>query len=77
MNDENWITRAQSAESKLSTMRQSHELAAERIKNFKRNFGIRELYTGEISIDFQEFVKRLGKEQCKELMKVIKDQFPK
>lgn len=71
MSEQMWIDRAQSAESKIETMRQAHEMAAERIKNFKMNFGIREKASGEIDIDFDVFVDRLGAEQALALRQII------
>lgn len=77
MSDDMWMERAQSAEAKLSTMQQTHGAAIERIKVFKANFGIRERDNGEIVIDYEKFVERLGKENAKELKKVIVEQYGK
>jgi len=71
MSEDVWIDRAQSAEARLSTMKQAHEAAAERIRNFKMNFGIREKDTGEIDIDFEVFVQRLGVENALTLRQII------
>ena len=71
MSDESlWIERAQSAEAKLATQKQAFEAAIDRIKDFKTNFGIREKSNGEIDIDFDKFVDRLGIEGWIELRKV-------
>lgn len=69
--DSVWIERAQSAEARISTMKQTHEAAAERIKDFKTNFGIRERGNGEIVIDYDKFVARLGLAGSMELRKII------
>jgi hypothetical protein len=75
MSDAGWIERAQSAEAKLSTMKQTMDAAIERVKLFKANFGIRENSSGEISIDFDAFSKRLGKEQALALKSVIEETY--
>ena len=69
--DSHWISRAQSAEAQLKTLREAQGAAIERIKAFKSNFGIKERGNGEIVIDFPKFVERLGKENVQELKKVI------
>ena len=71
MSEQMWIDRAQSAEAKLSTMKQAHEAAVERIRNFKTNFGIREKDNGEIDVDFEVFVQRLGLENAMILRQII------
>lgn len=70
-----WIERAQSAEAKLKTMREAHEQAVERVRNFKSNFGVKERSNGEIVIDFQKFVERLGHEMAAELKNVIDEKY--
>lgn len=70
-----WIERAQSAESKIETMRQAHEAAANRIKEFKTNFGIRERHDGSIDIDFDKFAERLGPENALALRKIIDEKY--
>ena len=69
--DSHWISRAQSAEAQLKTLREAQGAAIERTKAFKSNFGIKERGNGEIVIDFVKFVERLGKENVQELKKVI------
>ena len=66
-----WIDRAQSAEAKLKTLEEAVKPALERVKDFKVNFGIRERDNGEIIIDFEKFVERLGAGSALELRKVI------
>ena len=66
-----WIDRAQSAEAKLKTLEEAYKPALERVKDFKVNFGIRERDSGEIIIDFEKFVERLGAGSALELRKVI------
>lgn len=76
MSDESaWINRAQSAEARISTMKSAYESAIERVKVFKANFGIREQDNGEINIDFDKFVERLGKEQALALKRIIDEKF--
>lgn len=76
MSDESiWIERAQSAEAKLKTLKDAYEPAIERVKNFKANFGIKERDNGEIVIDFEKFVDRLGLEQALTLRKLIDERY--
>ncbi len=76
MSDESlWIERAQSAEAKLSTLKQASDQALERIKNFKLNFGVIERGNGEIDIDFNKLVERLGPESCLELRRIIDERY--
>lgn len=77
MSESHWIERAQSAEAKLKTLRESYEPAIERVKNFKANFGVREKSNGEIVIDFPKFVERLGPEAAAQLKSVIDEQYGK
>ncbi len=70
-----WINRAQSAEAKLATLKESLEPALERVKKFKANFGIREKSDGSIDIDFEKMVDRLGPVASMELKSVIEDKF--
>ena len=71
MSESDWIERAQTAEAKLSTLQQNIGPVIERIKAFKGNFGLRERDNGEIVIDYEKFVERLGVEGAMELRKVI------
>ena len=74
MNDESaWISRAQSAEAKLNTMKESLDRAVERVRSFKANFGVREKDNGEIVIDFKKMVERLGKDGAMDLRSVIEE----
>ena len=70
-----WIERAQSAEAKLSTIKQAYEPALERVKQFKANFGIKERGNGELVIDYDKFVDRLGMEGALELRKIIDEKY--
>ncbi len=71
MNESDWIERAQTAEAKLITLKENYAPAIERVKEFKANFGVRERGNGEIVIDYEKFVERLGLEGALELRKVI------
>ena len=73
--ESHWIERAQSAEAKLKTLEEAHKPALERIKDFKANFGVRERDNGEIVIDFDKFVERLGPEACLELRMIIDEKY--
>ena len=73
--DQFWIDRAQSAEAKLKTLENAVKPALERVKDFKANFGIRERDNGEIVIDFDKFVERLGVGSALELRKVIDETY--
>jgi hypothetical protein len=76
MSDESfWVERAQSAEAKLSSLKQASEQALERIKNFKANFGVKERANGEIDIDFPKFVERLGEASAIELRRIIDERY--
>jgi hypothetical protein len=76
-NDESfWVSRAQTAEAQLKTLREAQGAAIERIKEFKANFGIRERDNGEIVIDFQKFTERLGIDGAIELRKIIDEKYP-
>ena len=70
-----WIDRAQSAEAKLATLKAQMDPMKERIQNFKMNFGIKERDNGEIVIDFDKFVDRLGIEGALELRAVIDQKY--
>ena len=70
-----WISRAQSAEAKLATLKENLEPALERVKQFKANFGVREKSDGSIDIDFEKMVDRLGPEASLELKSVIDDKY--
>ena len=76
MSEDMWMDRAQSAEAKLKTLREAQGAAIDRIRDFKANFGIRERDNGEIVIDFQKFVERLGDDGAKELRKIINEKYP-
>ena len=70
-----WIERAQSAEAKLATLKDAYAPALEKVKAFKANFGIQERDTGEIVIDFEKFVAKLGVESALVLRGVIDEQY--
>ena len=76
MSEDMWMSRAQTAEAKLKTMREAQGAAIDRVRDFKANFGIRERDNGEIIIDFQKFVERLGEDSASELRKVIDEKYP-
>lgn len=76
MSEQMWMERAQSAEARLATLKDSMAPAIDRVKNFKTNFGIKERDNGEIVIDFVKFVERLGPENAAELRKVINEKYP-
>ena len=70
-----WIDRAQSAEAKLATLKANMEPVIDRVKQFKANFGVREKSNGEIDIDFDKMVDRLGPGSCLELRSIIDDRY--
>ena len=76
MSESMWMERAQSAEAKLKTLREAQGAAIDRVRDFKANFGIRERDNGEIVIDFQKFVERLGVDGTAELRRVIDEKYP-
>ena len=76
MSDDFWISRAQTAEAQLKTMREAHGAAIDRVRDFKANFGLRERDNGEIVIDFQKFAERLGIDSAIELRKVLDEKYP-
>ena len=69
--EDHWISRAQSAEAQLATMKDAYGPALERVKQFKENFGVRERSNGEIVIDFDKLVERLGAKNALELRAII------
>ena len=73
--DQFWITRAQSAEAKLATLKESIDPVLARIKQFKENFGVRERSDGSIVIDFEKMVDKLGPAACLELRTIIDDKY--
>ena len=76
-NDESfWVSRAQTAEAKLKTLREAQGAAIDRIRDFKANFGIKERSNGEIVIDFMKFAERLGVDGASELRKILNDKYP-
>jgi len=75
MSESTWIERAQSAEAKLLTMKESLGAAVERVKIFKSNFGIKERDTGEIIIDYDKFVENLGEANALELRDIINERY--
>ena len=75
MSEAMWMERAQSAEAKLATLKQAYEPALDRVKQFKANFGIRERDNGELVIDYQKFVERLGKQGAMGLIAVIHEKY--
>ena len=70
-----WIERAQSAEARLSSLKQATEQAIERVKTFKANFGVKERANGEIDIDFAKLVQNLGRENAMELRRIIDERY--
>ena len=76
MSESFWVERAQTAEAQLKTLREAQGAAIDRIRDFKANFGIRERGNGEIVIDFQKFVERLGEDDANELRKIINEKYP-
>ncbi len=75
MEENFWISKAQSAEAQLATLKEAYQPAIEKIQQFKANFGVRERSNGEIDIDFEKFVKNLGREGAMELKSVIETHY--
>lgn len=75
MSEAEWRERAETAEAKLSTQQQVHEMAVGRVKAFKGNFGLRERSNGEIVVDFDKFAERIGIEGALELRKIIDERY--
>ena len=71
MDEDVWRERAQTAESKLNTAQEGYGRAIEKVQQFKSNFGIKERQDGEIVIDFDKFVDKLGLETCFMLRSII------
>jgi len=70
-----WISEAQSAKAQLATLKEAYQPAIEKIQQFKANFGVRERSNGDIDIDFDKFVKNLGREGAMELKAIIETQY--
>ena len=75
MSEDMWRERAQSAEGLLVTMKESLALTVERVRGFKGNFGIKERQDGEIVIDYDKFVERLGLKGALELRAIIDERY--
>ena len=76
MSDESlWIDRAQSAEARLLTMKDAYEPALERVREFKKNFGVREHSDGLITIDYDTFVGAIGADGALELRAIIDETY--
>ena len=76
MSESMWMERAQSAEAKLITQKESLGSAIERVKEFKTNFGIREKQGGVIEINIDKFVENIGPASSLELRKIINEKYP-
>lgn len=72
MNDDGfWVERAQSAETRLETLKHAYEPAIARIQAFKTNFGVREDSDGTLHINFDKFVVGIGIDGALELRGII------
>lgn len=69
--DNYWMDRAQSAEARLNTLKDSIDPMKQRIQKFKENFGVRERSDGSIVVDYNKFVRNLGAEGALELRRII------
>jgi len=56
-------------------LKDAYQPAIEKIRQFKANFGVRERSNGEIDIDFDKFVKNIGREGAMELKGIIETQY--
>lgn len=77
MSEDMWRERAQSAEARIATLESNFKPALERVKNFKKNFGIKEKDTGEIVIDYEKFAENLGEVNALELRDIITEMYSK
>lgn len=75
MSESEWMERAQTAEARLNTLKESIEPTLDRVREFKTNFGIKERTDGTIVVDFDKFVDRLGAEACLELRAIIDQKY--
>ena len=76
MSDEShWIDRAQSAEARLATIKDAYEPALERVREFKKNFGVREHSNGTIVVDYDKFAANIGIDGALELRRIIDEKF--
>lgn len=73
--DTHWIDRAQTAEAQLAALKEAYKPALDRIKEFKTNFGIKERADGQIDIDFEKLVERLGRSGALELRALIDERY--
>jgi len=72
MSDESmWIERAQSAEAKLASIKESYGPALDRVKEFKANFGVKERSDGTLVVDYDKFAGAIGIEGALELRRII------
>ena len=75
MDETHWIQRCQTAEAKFNTLQEATGPAIEKVQHFKSNFGIKERQDGEIVIDFDKFVDKLGLETCFMLREIIDERY--
>lgn len=75
MSEDAYRERAENAEAQLATAKAAYGPLVEKYKNFKANFGVRERSNGEIDIDFDKFVERLGLESALELRAIIDERY--
>ena len=75
MSEDLWRQRAETAEAKLITLKESLGHAIDRVKIFKTNFGIKERSNGDIDIDYDKFTENLGIEAALELRKCIDQRY--
>lgn len=66
-----WISRAQSAEAKLQTLKDAYDPAIERVQQFKATFGVKERSDGSLVVDFERFAAAIGPESALELRRII------
>jgi len=71
MSEQMWMERAQSAEAKLSTMKEQQDRLKEDAQFILTTFGARKKSDGSFDINYQKFVDILGSEQALEVKKMI------
>lgn len=54
----------------VTAAQQQYQVILERYQEFKTNFGVKERRDGSITIDYDKFVERLGKEGWAELRRI-------
>ncbi len=77
MSDESmWIERAQSAEAREATLKESNTRIKEDSVHILETFAARKQGDGSFKIDFEKFIENIGESGAAELRQIIDEQYP-